>query len=113
MALWKQEFHYNPHEEKATNKSNSAKRYIIVPVSFELAARIHAAAQQHNQPIEQYLEGILNSVVPPEEDAYPSQKLISQEWVEKLTRFQDELRKKHGGKPVQDSVEYTFIARVL
>jgi predicted HicB family RNase H-like nuclease len=106
MALRKEEFYYDPHEErKSMDKAKSIRRRIAIEVSPELEARIIAAAEQQGMSISQYLEDLLGTAIPTQSALSSPRKPITQEWVEKLKQFQDQLRQEHGGKPFESSVE--------
>jgi hypothetical protein len=108
MALRKDEFHYEADERESTNKSQSTEWHdLTIRVSAELDERIQKAAEQQNVSIEQYLEDMLNDVVPVSHLWKP----LNPKGIEKLRQFQAQLLKERGGVPFGNSVELLREAR--
>lgn len=112
MALRKEEFHYDPQEHKQMEKDQASKRHrIIIDITPELNERIQAAARQHELTVDQYLEGLLDEVIPEQGATQRSWKPINPEAVEKLRQLQEQILQEHGGKPFESSVELLREAR--
>lgn len=106
MALRKEEFHYDPQERKHMDKNQASERHrIVIDITPELNERIQAAARQHNLTIDQYLEGLLDEVIPEQDTTQRPRKSINPEAVEKLWQLQEQILREHGGKPFESSVE--------
>ncbi len=104
MALRKEEFHYDPHEEKKLmDKTKFNKKRFTVDLSTELGIRIVEAADQQKLSIDQYLENVLEVVVPERPEPRNRKKPITLEGVEKLIQMRDRILQEHGGQPFAHS----------
>ncbi|HXR66872.1 MAG TPA: hypothetical protein VN729_13145 [Ktedonobacteraceae bacterium] len=106
MALRKEEFYYDPHEErKSMDKAKSIRRRITIEVSPELEARIIAAAKQQGMSISQYLESLLEDFISTQPDVGHVRRPMTLENVEKLMQIRDRILQEHGGQPFENSTE--------
>lgn len=111
MALRKEEFYYDPYEERETMDNTKSTKQLIINVNSELEARIAAMAEQQQISIDNYVEGLLDEVVPALCTLPPARKPLSREGIEKLMLFQEQLLQEHGGKPLGSSVDLLREAR--
>lgn len=108
MALRKDEFHHESDERKSIDQAHSTQRHrLTIDISAELDERIQEAAEQSNVSIEQYLEDVLNDVVPISHLWKP----LNPEGIERLRQFQTQLLEERGGVPFGNSVELLREAR--
>jgi len=106
MALRKEEFYYESEEHKHMEKSQSSKRErVTLDLSAELSERVQAVARQHNLSASQYLESLLEEIVPKHSNAEQVRRPVTLEDVERLMRVREQLLRDRGGKPFESSVE--------
>jgi predicted HicB family RNase H-like nuclease len=112
MALRKEEYYYDPHEErKSMDKAKTSKQRITIEVSSELNDLIAAAAEEQKLSINQYLENVLGEIMPLHRMKQRDRKPINKEAVEKLRQFQAQLLQERDGEPFDDSVNLLREAR--
>lgn len=106
MALRKEKFHYDPHkEQQSMKKAHSPKWRIEIDVDSELSARIIAAAEQQKLPVKQYLEGLLDEIIPSQSGTPNTRRSISRETIERIRQFREQLLQERGGIPFDNSVD--------
>lgn len=79
---------------------------LIINVHPQLRKRLAIAAAQSNLSIEDYVERILEQVVPPEE--IPAQRYargLNREAVDKLLQTREDIMRAHPGQVFEDSAE--------
>lgn len=95
-------------ETRAEGAGHGGKRTrLMIDISPELRRRIRIAAAQRDLTLKEYVERILEQVVPETESA-PEQRRgrpITREFVESLRQFQEQWKRDHPGVVLDDSVE--------
>ena len=78
---------------------------LVIDVSPELRRRIKLAAARKDQSVRQYVEDVLDKMVPTDTPLARQLRPISAEWVEQLRQIQDEWARTHPGIVLEDSVD--------
>lgn len=99
MALREQDF--NNNMQQSTRKKRSR---ITFEVSPEMQERIKLLALLNRSSIGEYLEPILDEVLPKTVDIVQERRPITQETVDGFRQFREEMQRKHG-KQSTDSVD--------
>ena len=106
MALRKENFD-NAHERAGTMEhTQSAQRErITIEVSRELRSRIKAAATKKHITINEYLEQLLDEMVPEIDERLNTGHPLTQEGLDKLLKIREELLQRNNYEYFGDSVE--------
>ncbi len=87
-------------------QSQSTRPRLMIDISPELRRRIKVAAAQKDLSIREYIESILEEVVPYEVNLTERERpRITQEDIERLRRVREQIRKKHPHTVFTDSAE--------
>jgi len=79
---------------------------LMIDISPELRRRIRIAAAQKELSIREYIERILEEVVPEEANLLqPEPRRITRETIERLRKVREQIRKKHPDTDFGDSAE--------
>jgi hypothetical protein len=100
MAMQRQ---YNDDHNKIPGK----RPRLMIDISPELRRRIKIAAAQKDVSIREYVEDILEQVVPSEETSKEKRhpRPVSQESLERLLRTREQIIQERQGRPFTDSTE--------
>ena len=100
MAMQRQ---YNDDHNKLPGK----RPRLMIDISPELRRRIKIAAAQKDVSIREYVEDILEQVVPSEEASKEKRqpRPVSQESLERLLRTREQIIQERQGRPFTDSTE--------
>lgn len=84
----------------------------IINLVPQLRRRIKIAAAQSGLSIQEYVERILEQVVPPETNSVQKQsRRLNRAAVEELKQYREEIKRAHPGQVFDDSVELLRQAR--
>lgn len=89
------------------NKNPGKRPRLMIDISPELRRRIKIAAAQKDVSIREYVEDILEQVVPTEEASKEKRqpRPVSQESLERLLRTREQIIQERQGRPFTDSTE--------
>ncbi len=89
------------------NKLPAKRPRLMIDISPELRRRIKIAAAQKDLSIREYVEDILEQVVPPEEASMEKRqpRPVSRESLERLLRTREQIIQERQGRPFTDSTE--------
>jgi hypothetical protein len=89
------------------NKLPGKRPRLMIDISPELRRRIKIAAAQKDLSIREYVEDILEQVVPPEEAGVGERqpRPVSRESLERLLRTREQIIQERQGRPFTDSTE--------
>ncbi|HJT57485.1 MAG TPA: hypothetical protein VJ761_13375 [Ktedonobacteraceae bacterium] len=93
------------HEDDQTNG-------FMIHIVPELQGRIKKAAAQSNLSVQDYVERILEQIVPPDSNSgLKRDGRLNRSAVNDLLRYREEIRRAHPGQVFEDSVELLRQAR--
>jgi ADP-dependent phosphofructokinase/glucokinase len=106
MALRKENFD-DAHERAGTmeNSQSSQREQMTIEVNRDLRSRIKAAATRKHITINEYLEQLLDEMVPEIDGRLQSGHLLTQEKLDKLREIREELSQRNNYQHLGNSVE--------
>jgi hypothetical protein len=89
------------------NRIPGKRPRLMIDISPELRRRIKIAAAEKDLSIREYVEDILEQVVPPEKATIEKRepRSVSQESLERLLRTREQIIQERQGQPFTDSTE--------
>ena len=81
------------------------KSGLIINIVPELSKRIRKAAAQSNLSEQEYVERVLEQVVPPEINSYQGSGRLNRAAVDKLLQTREAIKRAHPGQVFEDSSE--------
>ncbi len=89
------------------NRLPGKRPRLMIDINPELRRRIKIAAAQKDLSIREYVEDILENVVPPEEASMEKRehRPVSQESLQRLLRTREQIIQERQGEPFTDSTE--------
>lgn len=107
MALRKDEFHYEPEEQKQpVERGKSAKeQQVVINMSSKLYNRVESKAHQHNQSLSDYIEDVLEQAIPDDEEGMLEAHPLTPEILARVLEVHEEIRRSTNGRIFEDSTE--------
>ena len=81
---------------------------LIINIVPELSKRIRKAAAQSNLSEQEYVERVLEQVVPPEINSEQGSRRLSRAAVDKLLQTREAIKRAHPGQVFEDSSELIY-----
>lgn len=107
MALRKDEFHYEPEEQKqSVERVKSAnEQQVVINMNSKLYNRVESEAHQHNQSLSDYIEDVLKQVLSDEEPDRLQPRPLTLEFLARVLEIHEQIRQSTNGRIFEDSTE--------